>query len=490
MLHLSGALTEDTAYTVQVSAVLDLVGNNINNGGTNNPAPFRTWMSGPGNGLLFEVYDTGGGVTVDLLTNSPVYPDAPFVRTNLWAFDSRLFYPDDTQGGYGTRTRGVFIPPVSGDWVFFLRTFDRGVVYFNPDGLAAAGKQQILAEVTGNNPRDWDKFISTTFHLKAGQGYYIEALQKADVGMGADVIKVAARLVGTGFPPLGIPDAMLDTNALSGPAVGWPFVPRDLGGPLTIVQQPANLSAEATHLVTFSVQVSNPSGLPVFYKWFRGGSEIPGATGPSYTFQAARTDDGATFSVQASKLGSEVTSRTATLRVVPDTTSPTVIGVESLPALDSVILTFSERVNPDVARDSFNYMIIDIGVNIGVITAVPDANGSNVVLTLGPALTAGVTYTMSIDTVEDLAQNVIVTTNVTFRAWAPSLTISQNAGLVRVSWPLSLTGFQLYQTSSLSGTPPSWTLVPPASYLTDATSTYIEIPSPTGTVFYVLQGQP
>src|SRR5262249_43407113 len=74
-LTLASALTEDTAYTVQVSGVLDLVGNN-SSGGTNNPAPFRTWVRGPGNGLLYEVFNTGGGNDIPSLTNSPLYPDS------------------------------------------------------------------------------------------------------------------------------------------------------------------------------------------------------------------------------------------------------------------------------------------------------------------------------------------------------------------------------------------------------------------------------
>src|SRR5262249_14604219 len=143
-------------------------------------ASFRSWVSGPGNGLLFEAFNTGPGATIDFLTNSPVYPDDPFLRTNLWAFDTRVVFPDDSMGDYGTCIRCVFIPPVSGDLVFFLRTFDRGIVYLNPNGLDAAGAQAILQESTGNNPRNWDKFTSAPFTLKGGQGYYIESLHKVD----------------------------------------------------------------------------------------------------------------------------------------------------------------------------------------------------------------------------------------------------------------------------------------------------------------------
>ena len=63
------------------NGVLDLVGNNINSGGTNNPAPFRSWLRGPGNGLVFEVFDGISGSDVINLTSSPLFPDSPTLRT-------------------------------------------------------------------------------------------------------------------------------------------------------------------------------------------------------------------------------------------------------------------------------------------------------------------------------------------------------------------------------------------------------------------------
>jgi hypothetical protein len=85
------------------------------------------------------------------LTNHPNFPDNPFLRTNLWAFDTRVVFPDNTHDHYGGRIRGVFIPPVSADWVFFLRCYDRGEVYLNPNGMDAAGKRTILyAEIAPN----------------------------------------------------------------------------------------------------------------------------------------------------------------------------------------------------------------------------------------------------------------------------------------------------------------------------------------------------
>src|SRR5207244_1077082 len=109
------------------------------------------------------------------------------------------------------------------------------------------------------NPRDWNKFISPPFTMRAGQGYYIEGLQQVNAGTGSDVMKVAARLEGTGVPPLGIPDTVVDTNSLMGGSVASPYAPRDLGGALTISQNLLDVTVEEHNPVVFSLGLSNPS---------------------------------------------------------------------------------------------------------------------------------------------------------------------------------------------------------------------------------------
>jgi hypothetical protein len=353
-LMLASPLAEDTAYSVTASGARDAVGNVAGP----SMASFRTWVRSPGNGLLYEAFqvDPGTGVEVTSLLADPDYPDNAFLRTNLPIYDSRLVFPDDTQEDYGSRIRGVFIPPVSGNWVFFLRTYDRGYALFNPNGLDPAGTIEILRESTGNEPRNWDKFTSPAFPLRGGQGYYIESLQKAATG--TDVIKVAARLAGSGFPqPVDIPNTEVDTNALVGAAVGSPLAPRDLGGSLTILQQPMNTTVADNHIATFSVQVNNPSGLPVHYQWFRDDLEIPGATGPSYSFLVTSADDGFTFSVRAAKLGSVVMSQPAALTVVPDTNGPVVLSVVASLYGTNVTVAYDEPVDPLTGGDNLNYVI-------------------------------------------------------------------------------------------------------------------------------------
>jgi len=461
ILTLAAPLAEDTAFTVQVSTATDLAGNTAGA----MTAPFRSWMRGPGNNLLYEYYDTGAGVDVALLTNHVSFPNNPTFRTNLWALDTRVVFPDDSQGGYGARISGVFIPPFSGDWVFFLRAWDRGTLFLNPNGLDPAGREMVLQEVTGGDPRDWNKFISSPYRLRGGQGYYIEALQKAEAGTGVDVIKAAARPANTGSPTLGVLNSALDTNALMGGYIASPLAPRDLGGALTITQQPANQNIEENHDAVFTVQVSNPSRAPLLYQWYRDGVEIVGANGPTYSFQATSADSGHTFRVRAAKVGSEVTSQNATLTVRPDTTPPHAIeAIGHYTNLFDIIVRFDERILPADATEPFDYFLRDaIGPLSGPPlsgTLLPD--GKTVIIHYGSALTSGQVYELDVIDVHDLVGLQISPnpTTLTFTAGQggiPRLSISLTVNDAVISWAAPSTGFILEETDSLS--PANWTAV-------------------------------
>jgi hypothetical protein len=404
VLTLSPSLAEDTDYTVTVAGVLDLAGNSIDAGGTNNPAPFHTWMRGPANGLLYEAFNTGAAVDVVTLTSSPNYPNSPFLATNLYAFDSRIAFPDNSHEAYGSRTRGVFIAPVAGDWVFYLRTYDRANVFLNPNGTDAAGGALLVAETTGNDPHDYSKLISNPVRMEAGQAYYIEGLQQANTG--TDYIKVAARLAGTGMPVLGVPDLQVDTNALMGAQVGSPLAPRDVGGPLTLAQEPGDLNLQENQIAVFQVVATNPSSLPMVYQWYRNGTPIDGATSPTYSFRIALSDDAAVFSVQVAKIGSVQMSRNATLHVVADTTAPTVVAVHGSYQLNTVVVSFSEPM--PVSQDTASYDVYLTGPGeFTVLSAVVDATGTNVILTLDQGLTPGAVYQVKISDVPDQVGNPI-----------------------------------------------------------------------------------
>jgi len=450
VLLLGAPLAEDTDYSVALSGATDVVGNVAGS----SSAPFHSWVAGIGNGLLMESYNVEStDVTPESLVADSDYPNNPFRRDTLRAFDTRLVFADDAQEGYGARVRGVFIPPVSGNWRFFARVQQLGVIYLNPNGTDEAGKVEILRQSTENAPYNWDRLQSSLVALRAGQAYYIEGLYKNVAG--PDYLKVAARPAGTDVPmPVDSPNTDApDSNSIAGATIAFPLAPRNLGGTLTIAQDVGDVTAEENHDATFSVVLNNPSGLPLFYQWLRDGSPITGANGPTYTFQPTGADEGAMFSVQVAKVGATITSRSARLTVVPDTTGPNVLEASS-PGLATVTVRFNERVESLSAQDQFSYTINGPSGRIDVFLAVLEADGSTVTLTPGESLVAGETYQLSVGGVFDLA-NLLIDPNpdvATFVAGStePRLSIRRSGSQAVLSWPVSAAGYVLEQTDTLA----------------------------------------
>jgi len=257
-----------------------------------------------------------------------------------------------------------------------------------------------------------------------------------------------------------MPDTVVDTNALMGGYIASPLAPRDLGGTLTITQQPATQTVEENHEAVFSVQVSNPSLAPLHYQWFRDGVEIVGAAGPTYRFPVTSADNNHTFRVRVAKVGSEVTSQNATLTVVPDTTGPHAIeAISASTNLFSIIVRFDELINPDDADEPFDFNLQGFGPPT---SAVPGADGKSSIITYDAPLTSGTVYQLDVLDLRDLAGNPISPnpTTLTFTAGEgdlPRLAVSRDPGYVYVSWPAPSTGFVLEQSSSLGA--PVWTTV-------------------------------
>jgi hypothetical protein len=83
--------------------------------------------------------------------------------------------------------------------------------------------------------------------------------------------------------------------------------------PPTILADLSSTTAWAGHSVTFSVTADGTA--PLGYEWFNGTSRISGATGNSYTFTCAPTDDQSTYFVIVTNSVGSITSSVATLFV-------------------------------------------------------------------------------------------------------------------------------------------------------------------------------
>jgi hypothetical protein len=398
-LTFANPLVENTVYQLKVAKVTDLAGNEIDGA---IEYSFRTWLITPANGILFEAFTgVAAANTIPSLTNSPNYPNNPFTNMVLSVFDSRAIFPDDSHENYGSRSRGLFIPPATGRYRFYVRSDDPSQVFLNPAGPSPAGKQLILDETgcCGN----WDKFESPAFQMTAGQGYYLEALQKE--GGGGDYVKVAARLEGTGKPtPNNTANLSLDPAALTGSAIGYPAAPPGVGGAIGITLQPASVVTEENQIVTLTVAATNTYGLPMVFQWRRDGTPIPDVTVPSYTLVTTLADNGAVFTVEASIIGAKVLSTAALLTVNADNVPPTVVSTGADQTFTNIFITFSELMAEQATESAFGYTVTGPS-SPAVLTGTLQPDGLTVMLALQTPLQADSIYSVAIAEATDLKGN-------------------------------------------------------------------------------------
>src|SRR6185295_8281710 len=135
----TGLQTSGERYTVVVNNVGDRAGvpNVI---AANSTISFTAWILAPGFALM-EVYPTGGGTTIPVLTGHPSYPFYPRERYYITRPDSRIPYPNDSHDNYGGRISGLFLPPTNGTYVFRIARDDdaqlRGATNENPANAQA-----------------------------------------------------------------------------------------------------------------------------------------------------------------------------------------------------------------------------------------------------------------------------------------------------------------------------------------------------------------
>lgn len=378
-------MQENTLHTITIEGVGDIALNYM-------PEPanvqFTSWVSTECGGVLFEAFDTADtqGTPINLLTGHPNYPNNPRETYRLRAFTTRarlvsddtVPYGDDSHEQYGGRLRALFIPPTSGNWVFYLSSDDAGQLFFNPNGASEDGKILVQNETGCCNP--YSAHATAPFALEAGRAYYLEAIYKE--GGGGDYCHVWAGPEGV-LPPSAAAAALTEADAIPGSMLGAVAAPANVAGTFTITQQPADQQAVANSVATFSVGTSTDAFK--CYKWFRNGVEIPNANNSSYSLTVSSGDDGAKFSVQVSVVGGNTeTSTEATLTVGADTIAPTVLSVVPSAGGTSLTITFSEAMGPSAANAA-NYTIN------GVAASSATLNAAGTVATVVPAtpLSAG-----------------------------------------------------------------------------------------------------
>ena len=236
--------------------------------------------------------------------------------------------PVNTANNYAERVSALFTAPVTGDYVFIVSSDDTSDLYLSTDSTPA--NKVLIAQQPGWNSADqwvsdagagtdlqqrWsstyvDSMGNTPFasgiHLIGGTQYYLEGVMN-EFG-GGDNFAAMWKLISDPDPNDGDPSNF--TNSLISATVTAPTH-------LDITTQPQDTTVLAGLSASFSVVVSTDSQIAPAYQWQRGGTNITGATGPSYSFVTSAADDQAQFDcvVTIPYLTNTVTSTTAKVTV-------------------------------------------------------------------------------------------------------------------------------------------------------------------------------
>jgi hypothetical protein len=234
---------------------------------------------------------------------------------------------NDGINNYARRMAGWYLPPTSGNYVFFVCSDDDSDLFLSTDATSA-NKQLIAQETSWSNSRNWTNADATLglasqkrsdqwtngsgttpwssgIALTAGKPYYIEA--DMHQGGGGDNLGVLAQIVGSPDPTNNAPP--IPANQLS--LLTTPPTK------LTFVTEPKDQKVFEGGLPNFTAKATSDSEFAVQYQWQRSGTNIPGATGSSYSFTTTIADNGTKFNVIASTAqgGLSTNSVTVTLTV-------------------------------------------------------------------------------------------------------------------------------------------------------------------------------
>ncbi len=334
-------------------------------------------------GLLREVWENLGGASVSDLTSSPNYPGRPTSSNYV----THLFEaPVDVLENYGQRMHGYVVPPITGNYTFWIATDDGGALHLSTDEDPA--RARLIARVNGwTSPREWTREAnqkSAPIPLVAGQAYYISALMKEQGG--GDNLAVRWLM------PDGVDQA---------PIVGTNLLPWGVSfGPPTLARQPADTTVVEGGTALFEVQLGKVG--PATFQWARNGVNLPGGTERQLRYGPVRfSDQGALFRVGITNQKGGVLSAEARLTVTPDTAPPTLVSVLNV-GRTLLRVTFSEPLEVASATDPARYTVggsTPVTVRSARIGASPEV----VELTLDP-MNYGATHRLAVEGVRDQAR--------------------------------------------------------------------------------------
>ena len=367
------------------------------------------------------------------MTNLPTFPNSPGAQLDIDAAGgphvlSTLFSTQigPSQNYDGTHIRCLVTAPVSGNYTFYVYSDDGSELWFSTNANPA-NKQLIAYDNIWASTNNWPASgaaVSTLIPLVQGQQYYMEVLQRNNLG--GDFVAVG----------WGRPDGVLQQP------MSLTYVQPWAASGLTIVNDSNNPndvsvahSAIELQPVTFEVDVVSPG--PNTFQWKQNGVAISGATNSYYIRQVPTTaDDGTSFSVT---VNGTTTSASSTLTVTADTGAPAVVSADSLGNPNAVTVVYSKVMDPASATNTANYSLVRTAdaVVVPITNAILKADQKTVKLNLGASFVL-TNYTITITGVKDAAASATVispnptVTNFWYGGNPAGLTFTFNDGNVPV----------------------------------------------------------
>ncbi|AHF92747.1 beta-glucosidase [Opitutaceae bacterium TAV5] len=153
-----------------------------------------TQADGPQTGIIIlEEWNNLTGSAVSNLTGNGNFPLKPTKITTL----DKLEYGPEYGDNYGTRIRGFLVPPVDGNYEFWIAGDYSAELWLSPTDSPFDRKKIASVARSTATLREWDAQAtqaSGVIPLRAGQHYYIEVLHKESTG--TDHLSVGWRIPG------------------------------------------------------------------------------------------------------------------------------------------------------------------------------------------------------------------------------------------------------------------------------------------------------
>lgn len=296
----------------------------------------------------FALAEYWPGATLAMITNNSAGVPQYAYAAPAWEHS----VPSNEDGSaYGFRFSGLFVPPTSTTYDFFINSDDQGLLFLSTDNTAEK-KRLIAQETSWADPLNWvgggstlsqkrsDQWANPNgevpyangISLTANSKYYMEAVMVE--GSGGDNLQATFKKHSDADPVNG------DRSKLTGNVIGINAVRCSY---VDITKQPADISTAPLTTATFSVEAATDSLMPIggtdkastnnylWCQWYKNGVAIPGANAASYTTPVLLpADNGAKFSVAVRALGYAddslkpiwTNSTTATLHVIESIYEP------------------------------------------------------------------------------------------------------------------------------------------------------------------------